>query len=353
MELRLVEFIIPRSREDGLVYYAEETIGDKSPLEMWVYRLGDNVTSIRVLLPVGRSEELLDTFENIFGQMEGFKAVVLAVQAVVPRPKTEKEEKKEGEERTPKETIEGRRGKKRIKIDNLSRVSREELYADTTKNSTLTIPFTIMMLLSAIVTTIGVYQNNVAIIIGGAVITPLLGPNMALSLAATLGDTKLAKDTISAFLVWILIGLLLSILIGFLFGINPFQREIVTRLDVSLDSVVLAVASGLAAALFMTLGVSTALIGVAQAVALLPPLVTLGLLIGSGFWSQAYGSLLLFLTNVIGINLAGVLMFVALGIRPLSWWDKGKARRATITAVAVWTILLAALVALIILSQEP
>jgi uncharacterized membrane protein len=49
-----------------------------------------------------------------------------------------------------------------------------------------------MVVLSTIVAAVGLARDNAAIVIGAMVMAPLLGPNMALSLATTLGDTKLA-----------------------------------------------------------------------------------------------------------------------------------------------------------------
>jgi uncharacterized membrane protein len=88
------------------------------------------------------------------------------------------------------------------------------------------------------------------------------------------------------------------------------------------------------------------------AVALLPPLVTLGMLMGAGRWDMALGALLLLLVNLICINLAGVVTFLARGIRPLTWWEEKRAKKATKRAIAVWTILLLLLVLVIFVSQR-
>jgi uncharacterized membrane protein len=88
------------------------------------------------------------------------------------------------------------------------------------------------------------------------------------------------------------------------------------------------------------------------AVALLPPLVVLGMLVGSGNWNLALGSLLLFLVNFICVNLAGVVTFLVQGVRPLSWWDVHRAKKATRNAIILWTGLLFLLVLLIFLSQQ-
>jgi uncharacterized membrane protein len=65
------------------------------------------------------------------------------------------------------------------------------------------------------------------------------------------------------------------------------------------------------------------------AVALLPPLVTSGLLLGGGQPALAMGALSLFLMNLICVNLAGVTTFLVQGIRPATWWEKDRAVKAT------------------------
>lgn len=114
----------------------------------------------------------------------------------------------------------------------------------------------------------------------------------------------------------------------------------------------LALAAGSAAALSMSTGVSSAIIGVMVAVALLPPLVVLGMLLGSGHWELAVGAVLLVLANLICINLAGVMTFLVQGIRPRRVWKDDRAKRASQIAIVLWTLLLAGLVAVILFSQK-
>lgn len=79
------------------------------------------------------------------------------------------------------------------------------------------------------------------------------------------------------------------------------------------------------------------------ALSLLPPLAACGLLIPNGYYREALGAGMLFTANVVCLNLAGVFSFLLVGVRPLSWWEKDRARRSTARAVAVWTVLLAVL----------
>ena len=175
--------------------------------------------------------------------------------------------------------------------------------------------------MAAITASIGILYNNVAIIIGSMVIAPLLAPNMALALAATLADSKLAKHAI----ITSFIGYGIAIFIGFIFGL-------IFKNDVNIQNLghiylLLAFSAGIAGAISITKGVIETLVGVMVAVALLPPIVASGILMGQCHVLAAAGMLLAFSINVVGTNLAAVLTFLAQGISPRTWWEKRKAKK--------------------------
>ena len=294
----------------------------------------------RFLLQVEKTEAVLDELEKHFGSSGGFRVVLLPVEATLPRP--EPPEKPPAQEQPPE--------KEKPKIKG-SRISREELYSDLSETTNVSWVYVTFTVLSTIVAAIGLLQNNVAVIIGAMVIAPLLGPNVALALATTLGDVDLARRSVKANLVGILIAFGISILAGFLFTIDPAVPEILNRTKVGLGDILLALASGTAGALAFTTGVGSSLIGVMVAVALLPPLVTTGLMLGSARFDLALGSFMLLGVNVICVNLSGVLTFLLQHVRPNTWWEADKARRATRKAIAIWTVLLLLLAMTIILSQ--
>ncbi|WP_316967012.1 DUF389 domain-containing protein [Candidatus Methanocrinis natronophilus] len=134
--------------------------------------------------------------------------------------------------------------------------------------------------------------------------------------------------------------------LGSFLQVDPGGSEIASRTVVGLGDV--ALASGSAGALAFTTGVSATLIGVMVAVALLPPLVAFGLLMGSGNESLAWGAMLLFVANFIAINLSGVATFLAQGIRPQRWSQAKRAKRASIAAMVLWILMLAHLVYIIL-----
>jgi len=81
---------------------------------------------------------------------------------------------------------------------------------------------------------------------------------------------------------------------------------------------------------------------------LLAPLVVCGLLIGAKQFSLALGALLLVATNVICVNLTGVLTFLLQGIRPKTWWEAGRGKTATRIAILLWGGLFISLILLLL-----
>ncbi len=327
MALRLIEVILPKGSGDDV----ESLLEEYPSCDRWFENLLGNKIKVKILMEADKTEPLLDKLENQFSGADCFRILIHSVEATIPRVE---EPEKEDEE-----------------ADDTERISREELYASVKDTAKVSKAYVAMIMLSSVVASIGILGNDVAVIIGAMVIAPLLGPNVALSLATTLADGSLARKSLKANAVGISLALTFSVFIGFLIPVDSTIPELASRTKVDLLHIVLALASGIAAVLAFTSGLSTILVGVMVAVALLPPIVSLGLLAGSGQWGPATGAMLLFLTNIICINLAGVLTFLLQGIKPISWWEAEKAKRETLKAIVVWVFLLITLVALILLSS--
>ena len=336
MALRMIEIYL----SGGGGEWVKEILAEVPLIGVWEQASTEEFTTVKILLEVEKTEAVLDELEKHFGGSGGFRVVLLPVEATLPRP--------ESSEKPPAEEQSSDTEKPKIKG---SRISREELYSDLSEMTNVSWVYVTFTILSTIVAAIGLLQNSVAVIIGAMVIAPLLGPNVALALSTTLGDVDLARRSVKANLIGIFIAVGLSILTGFLFTIDPSVPEILSRTNVGLGDIVLALASGSAGALAFTTGVGASLIGVMVAVALLPPLVTTGLMLGSAHFELAFGAFLLLSVNVICVNLSGVVTFLLQRVRPNTWWEADKARRATWRAIAIWTVLLLLLAATILLSQ--
>jgi uncharacterized hydrophobic protein (TIGR00341 family) len=209
-----------------------------------------------------------------------------------------------------------------------------------------------MVVLSTVVAAIGLHNNSVAIIVGAMVIAPLLGPNVALSLGTALGALSLLRRALLTALAGIAPTLAFSVAIGVLVPVGSGLPEVASRTQVGMGDIAVAFASGCAGVLAFSSGVSAALIGVMVAVALLPPVVTSGPLLGGGRLAPAVGASSLFPTNLICINLAGVTTFLMQGVRPVAWLEKDRALKATRIAIALWVALLTGLIGTILLLRR-
>ena len=334
MALRLIEIIIPAENLDQLVNLLQE----EELQDVWTDPLTAGKARARVLIQANETEALSDLVRHRFGTNDGFRMMLFAVEAAVPMP----EEASTQAVATPAPSSQ----KKRPRYSD--RVSREELYEDVSLGANLSYVFVVIVALSAIVAAIGLIRDNVAVVVGAMVIAPLLGPNVSLALGTTLGDIPLTLRSLKTNAVGVITAFLIAAVAGALFPVDIDVKEIVSRTDAGVSDVVLALAAGSAGALAYTSGVPASLVGVMVAVALLPPLVTAGLLAGSGHTLLALGALVLVLTNVVCINLSGVLTFLALRVRPRTWWDEKKAKKATRRAIPLWLVILLLLIVVIL-----
>jgi uncharacterized hydrophobic protein (TIGR00341 family) len=333
MALRLIEMVLPE-KDGGAV---RELLKKHKVLEYRQVRLPDGEVLVRILLDAEQSEAVLDLLEKQYAGGEGNRVVILPVQATLPR--AEPDPAVAPEQPSPEEKLP-------------ERISREELYEDIKDAARCSRVYLAMVVLSTIVAAIGLRQNSVAVIIGAMVIAPLLGPNMALALGTTLGDLSLLWRALRTSLAGIATAMAFSVIIGVLVHVDPALPEVASRTRAVLGDIAVALASGCAGALAFTTGVSAALVGVMVAVALLPPLVAFGLLLGGGHPALAMGALSLFLLNLICVNLAGVTTFLVQGIHPATWWEKDRAVKATRIAIGLWVALLAALVGMVLLLRK-
>ncbi|HHP7235154.1 MAG TPA: TIGR00341 family protein [Desulfobacterales bacterium] len=338
MALRLMEIILPAAELSQISQLLEEN----GVLGTWSVTLGEEKSITRALLTAEQTETVSDLISRRYAHREEFRLLLFAVEAPLPLPEEKPAEEEPAAAAAPDEA----------KEKSAERISREELYQDVEDGTRLTVSFCVTVALSTLVATFGLLRDDVAILIGAMVIAPLLGPNVALSLASALGDGVLARRSAKTLAVGVTIAGLLSLLIGILVFVDPTVDSIASRTSVHPSDVVLALAAGSAGALAFTSGVATAVIGVMVAVALLPPIVAAGLLLGSGSTGAAFGALLLLVTNLTCINLAGVTTFLIQKIRPRTWWEAEQAKKATRVAIVSWLAVLLILLAIIYISAS-
>lgn len=222
--------------------------------------------------------------------------------------------------------------------------TREELKAKMNQGAQLDFNYFLLTFLSTLVALIGLLQDNIAVVIGAMVIAPFLGPNLAFAFATSLGDRALMTNAFKTGVAGVSFAVLISFLYGFLDDGVPVSEELMSRTSIGLDGVTLAVASGVAGVLSLTSGLSMTLVGVMVAVAILPPAATFGYMAGAGELKLAYGAFLMFSVNIVCVNLSGLMVFLAKGIKPRLWFERRMTKPFVVGGIAVWSILLSLLV---------
>lgn len=183
--------------------------------------------------------------------------------------------------------------------------------------------FFIMMALSGGIAALGLILDSPAVIIGAMLIAPLMSSIIGMGLAIIQGDLRFLWTSTGATLR----GIALVVFIGGLIGMFYLDRhgtgEMLSRTGPTLLDLLVAILSGFAAAYALCRKeLSATLPGVAIAVALVPPLATLGLFLGMLEPALAYGALLLFLTNLFAIVVSSSMVFSLVGFRPLQLQGK-------------------------------
>ncbi|MBI1423895.1 MAG: TIGR00341 family protein [Gammaproteobacteria bacterium] len=320
--MRIIEVLADCGHADTIRSIAEQN----EILECWIDRSEEETRcSMRLLVRPEKQQAVLDAVQSALSGSESWRVLIKPVEAIIPRPaELEEAEKKSAGIRL-----------------------REELYQSIEAGGRINSNFIWLVILSTIVASIGLIEDNVAVVIGAMVIAPLLGPNIALAFGAALGDRVLLLRALQTNLVGMGLALALSFLIGSLWPANLASHELLARTDVGLDSVALALASGAAAVLSLTTGLSSALVGVMVAVALLPPTATFGLTLAAGHYHLALGASLLLLVNVVSVNLAAKLVLIFKGVKPRTWLEKQKARQSVWAYVVFWVVTLLLLLAAI------
>lgn len=319
--MKLVEVIANTALGDAITDIAES-------LEVKGFRVAvvspEQTQIIRLLVPDEQLQAVLDKLQVATGSQHDARIMVLPLDVSLPElPEAER------------------------KKEDAAATAREVLYSSVDKGVQLNLNYVVLVVLSTIVAAIGLIENNGAVVIAAMVIAPLLGPNLALALGTALGDTDLIRRALKTGVAGIALAIALSSAIGAIWPVHVISRQLLARTDVGIDSVALALASGAAAVLSLTSGLSSVLVGVMVAVALLPPAAAVGLTLGHGRIDLAEGATLLLAVNVVCVNLASKVVFLLKGIRPRTWWQKEKARRATATYMLIWVVTLLFLVLLI------
>lgn len=193
----------------------------------------------------------------------------------------------------------------------------QDLFKVLRSNSVITTAFMVMMILSTLIATFGLFANSSPVIIGAMILAPVISPIVSFSMGMVRYDIPMLKESVITIIAGTLVSLAFAATVSLLIPLKVVTPEIEARLSPTLLDMGIAISSGIAAAYaHSNEGIAKSLAGVAIAVALVPPLAVSGIGIGWWDWEVFSGAILLYATNLAGIILFGGLTFLLLGFAP-------------------------------------
>ncbi len=198
----------------------------------------------------------------------------------------------------------------------------QELFPTGAARTEFILRFSALIMLSASIAAFGLLADSAAVVIGAMLVAPLMTPILAAAAATVRAQNR---ELLVALLV-IALGTVLAILVGFVTsaiasdavrGTADLPGEVEARTFPGLLDLGIAVTAGAAAGYIVPRRSATsALPGVGIAVALVPPLATVGITFQLGARGEAENALLLYLTNLAAIVFAASVMLILSGFRP-------------------------------------
>lgn len=230
-------------------------------------------------------------------------------------------------------------------IDDLVRMRKNLLFDGPDAHSKLS-KFWVLLVLASCIAAAGVMADSTATVIGAMIVAPLMTPIMGTVVAITTSD----KANLIRSVLLVVGGAAVAIAIGYLMGllaaipiVADTSSQVAGRVQPRLIDLVAAIATGAAGAFAQRReDVADTLPGVAIAISLVPPLTVVGLTLEGGQPAQAWGAMLLFLTNVAAILLTGIIVMAMFGVhRHAAEEDPTLSRKTAVSVVVAFVLVIA------------
>lgn len=194
-----------------------------------------------------------------------------------------------------------------------------------------------VLIFAIFIASIGLNVNSAAVIIGAMLISPLMGPIMALGYGAGINDSALMRASLFNLGLAALLSLLTSTVYFLITPLSLAHSELLARTTPSIWDVLIAFFGGLAGVIGATRRIKSNLLpGVAIATALMPPLCTAGYGLAVGNWHYFLGAFYLFAINCVFIAIATLMMVRRMHLPSVKLVDeRSLSRRRTVIAIVV------------------
>jgi len=325
--VKQVQITVPFEKIEAVFDFLIDGLNIKNVMKF----ASDNAVVLQFRIPDDSVNETIEALKSRGVGVEYGFVDILDLKASLPR---------ESEEKT-----------NDLKIQRDATLAVEEIYENVKKQSSLSFDYIAFIILAAVMAGFGLIQNNVTVIVASMLLSPLMGPMLAIAFGYVVRNNSLfVKGTMNE-----VIGIILSLSVGVAMAIvmpmlDPNMvttiandvgtgtivniTEITRRAGFSPLDVGVAIFSGAAVAVSVTKGDMSSLVGVAISAALMPPAVNASMMVVLGLATAnpyilgvGIGSFLLLLMNIILIVISAFVMFKVKGLTSLA--DKS----ATWTAV--------------------
>ena len=185
---------------------------------------------------------------------------------------------------------------------------RSLILASVARDARLDRKFLLLIILAAMIATLGLLQSSTAVVIGAMLVSPLMGPIMGLGFGLATIESNLIKRSLITLAAGTAVAILVAMLIIWLSPIKDVTPELRARTQPTLLDLGVAVVGGIAGVYAIMRKLSGVMVGVAIATALVPPLSTVAFGLVTGRMDFALGAALLFLTNTLAIAFAATIV---------------------------------------------
>jgi uncharacterized hydrophobic protein (TIGR00341 family) len=231
----------------------------------------------------------------------------------------------------------------------------ERLVESTERYTRLSKDVLTMALFATMIALAGLFLDNVAVLIGAMLLSPLLGPINAFAVNANLGRIrKLLRSQAS---VLLLLAAIIVLAAGVTFLASQFVElpdnttQIIIRNHATLTDILIALILGLAAGIALFVGFPEILVGVAIAVAIVPPATVSGIGLALTNTNLFVGALILTLIYLFGLQLGSTLMLRIRGVLPRRYYQQTEARKRSAYSISILAVLLVILTLIVVLSS--
>lgn len=199
----------------------------------------------------------------------------------------------------------------KFNLFSVSQSDRKDFCENIIASSAPRYDFYFMVILSTIIVSFGIIKDNIVLVIGGMLVTPLLSPILAISLGLVIRNLRVLLRSVKIFIIALLLAILVSYLTSLLIDFNVNSVELLSLMEASWHTLILAIVAGIAASFaWIKPNLNNTLPGIAITVTLIPPLTAIGLAAGVSDFVLMQKVFNVLALNVLGIIIGSLIIFM-------------------------------------------